>query len=340
MSGARKLLHSVSVANARCSDYLITHTHNDHISSLVLGGGSHSGVRKRIRALPSVVDNLQHTVFNDKLWPSLASFDEISDDVHKYLYKPYVFPKRMAGRVKPFTSMESNGDYTRIGHGLSARAMPISHGCTPTGDLYESTAFFVRNESAQKEFLFLGDVEPDSISKKPQTRAVWRAAGHLIPDTLDTVFLECSYRASRPISTLYGHLSPPHFVAELRALAHEVVEARQRRASDASFRSAVSQNGSNSDSDGSSRPRKRPKVVGTAGDGELTGALSGVRVYIIHCKEQESLGGSQTTPDALAEEIRQELLAGPNMGVEVVAVHQGLRLGELLSTNTCTMFPH
>ncbi|KZV94048.1 cyclic-AMP phosphodiesterase [Exidia glandulosa HHB12029] len=292
------------------SDYLITHTHNDHICSLVLSGGSHSGVRKRIRALPCVVDNLQETVFNDKLWPSLASFNEVSDDAHKYLYKP----------------LQHNGEHVEIGHGLSARAMPISHGCTSAGKLYESTAFFVRNDVAEKEFLFFGDVEPDSVSQKPQTRAVWRTAARLIPDELDTIFLECSYRASRPMSALFGHLSPPHVAAELRTLAHEVVEAKQRRASDASFRSAASHNGTNGDSDGSSRPRKRPKVVAAAGDGELTGALRGVRVYIIHCKEQVSLDDDRPTPDAIAEEIRQHLLSGPDLGVEIVAVRQGMRL--------------
>lgn len=301
------------------SDFLITHAHSDHISSLILGGGSQFGSRKRIRALPSVIETLQETVFNDKLWPDLASFDDSNDEVHKYLYKPLL----------------DDGQYASVGNALSARAMPISHGCTSTGSLYESTAFFIRNDTAAKQFMFVGDVEPDSVSRKPQTRAVWRAAAGLIPNQLDTIFLECSYRASRPAELLYGHLSPPHFAAELRSLAREVVESNRRRTPDVSIQSAVgSPVETNGNHEEPSRPRKRHKTIDTSGEEDLAGALRGIRVYIIHCKDHgnvdddppSAVGMTATLPEIIAEEIRHELLNGPDLGVEVDTVHQGMRL--------------
>lgn len=290
-------------------DYLITHAHNDHISSLIISAGSHLGERKRICALPSVLQYLRTTVFNDKLWPCLGSCDS-DDDPHKYFY----------------STLESDGEYAEVGHGLSVRAMPVSHGCTSGSELYESTAFFIRHSATDKEFLFFGDVEPDSISKRPQTRAVWQAAARLIPDKLDTIFLECSYTESRPISTLYGHLSPPHVVAELRTLAKEVVEAKERRASDASFRSNVSQNGSNG-SESPGRPRKRAKVGVESSNGELTGALKGVTLYIIHCKQpRQPDDEKRPIAEIIAAQIRRALLVGSDLGVQVVAVHQGMKL--------------
>ncbi|EJD53341.1 cyclic-AMP phosphodiesterase [Auricularia subglabra TFB-10046 SS5] len=296
-------------ACVRCADYLITHAHNDHISSLIISAGSHLGERKRICALPSVIQYLTTTVFNDKLWPCLGSCDS-DDDPHKYFY----------------STLEADGEYTEIGHGLSVRAMPVSHGCTSGSELYGSTAFFIRNRATDREFLFFGDVEPDSISKRPQTHAVWRAAARLIPDKLDTIFLECSYPESRPNAALYGHLSPQHVVAELRTLAKEVVEARERRASDASFRSSVSQNGSNG-SESPGRPRKRAKVGGESSNGQLTGALKGVTLHIIHCKQpRQPDDEKRPIAEVIVGQIRRALLVDADLGVQVAAVHQGMKL--------------
>ncbi|GJJ12460.1 hypothetical protein Clacol_006702 [Clathrus columnatus] len=102
------------------------------------------------------------------------------------------------------------------------------------------------NDKTKRQFLFLGDVEPDTLSLKPQTIAVWKAAAPLIPDHLNSIFLECSWTSERNDALLYGHLSPKHVIAEMEALVREVT--------------AIT----------GSRRRRRP--------------LRGLKLYIMHCK--------------------------------------------------------
>ena len=70
--------------------------------------------------------------------------------------------------------------------------MPVSHGCGPNDDAYDSTALFIVDQSSGREVLFFGDVEPDSVSTQPRNRAVWKAAAPLIASgALSTIFIEC-----------------------------------------------------------------------------------------------------------------------------------------------------
>ncbi|KAJ6618282.1 hypothetical protein B0H10DRAFT_2164196 [Mycena sp. CBHHK59/15] len=109
------------------------------------------------------------SVFSDRIWPNLASWSE-NDDNHKLLYS--------------------------------------AHGHNEAGN-YDSAAFFIRYDPTGHEFLFFGDVEPDSISRTPQTINVWLLLA-----------------SARSDDTLYGHLKPEHLVSELEVLATEVVKVR------------------------------------------------------------------------------------------------------------------
>lgn len=121
--------------------------------------------------------------------------------------------------------------------------MPVCHGKNDTFGDFESTAFFIRHDPTGKEFLFFGDVSPDSLceSSNPRTRSVWRAAAPKIPSKLSTIFIECSWPAGRTDEQLYGHLSPEHLVDELTTLAAEVVGVRNAAAAS----TAKSSQGSN-----------------------------------------------------------------------------------------------
>ena len=200
-------------------------------------------------------------------------------------------------------------DYASITSSLSLRAMPISHGCTESSGVYDSTAFFVRHDASDKEFLFFGDVEPDALSSSPRTLAVWQAAAPLIPLRLNAIFLECSWSDSRPDSLLFGHLSPRHFVKELCALAREVVDVRSARRD-------------TEDSQSSSPPLKRRRLNGS--NTSLKGSLSGLRVYVTHCKE--TFSDDRPPEEVIAAEIR-DLMARHELGLEVIAVRQGTRIG-------------
>lgn len=186
------------------------------------------------------------------------------------------------------TSLPPDNKYHPLSPSLSARSFPLNHGRNPSGT-YTSTAFLIRHDPSAKEFLFFGDLEPDTLAPTPRTIDVWRAVAPKIPSTLSTLFIECSWPLARPIHALYGHLGPEHLVDELEALAREVVLARRS----------------------TSRPvRKRRKP-------NPEGALSGVRVVVMHCKE--AMAG------VILEQVRA-LVQQRRLGAEVVGATQGMSI--------------
>lgn len=160
--------------------------------------------------------------------------------------------------------MPADARYITISPGISVRSMPVSHGHNDTCGVYDSAAFFVRRDSDASEFLFFGDVEADSISKQPRNINVWRAAASKIPETLSCIFIECSWQSGRSPATLFGHLTPEFLVEELEVLAAEVIKVRATPVSDGR------------------RPIRRSSKSNVL---TLKGALSGLRVYVTHCKE-------------------------------------------------------
>ncbi|MCJ1390332.1 3',5'-cyclic-nucleotide phosphodiesterase pde1 [Xylographa bjoerkii] len=119
--------------------------------------------------------------------------------------------------------------------GIDLRRSSISD---PTSRLdnvcvYDSSAFFVRDEQTGHEVLIFGDVEPDSISFSPRTARVWAdAAPKIVTGLLSAIFIECSYDDSQPDETLFGHLAPRHLIAELEVLAAKVIVLREGAANE------------------------------------------------------------------------------------------------------------
>jgi 3',5'-cyclic-nucleotide phosphodiesterase len=95
-------------------------------------------------------------------------------------------------------------------------------------------------------------------------------------------------------------------VQELVTLATEVVIARKARKS----RSG-------------SRPRKKQRKNSMSPDA-LHGALEGVKVYIMHCKEQFST--ERPINHVIGDQCR-ELLAPHQLGVELLTADQGMKIG-------------
>ncbi|KAG6833480.1 hypothetical protein H0H87_006052 [Tephrocybe sp. NHM501043] len=275
----------------RC--FLITHAHLDHISGLVMSAGSLRGPRKRIYATKETLDDLEN-VFSDRIWPNLASWNE-EDENYKLLY----------------SRLYMDNKYREIYPGISARTMPINHGHNEHGH-YGSAAFFIRHNHHNREFLFFGDVEPDTVAEEPRTIFVWRAAAQKIPHKLSTIFIECSWPNGRSDDMLYGHLSPVHFVDELVALATEVVKFRKGEESATRTRPA----------------RKKQKKIHLPEE-ELVDALDKLRIYVMHCKDD--LAGDPTRPmrDVILSQIR-DLVKEKKLGAEILAVEQGMHIGKLI----------
>ncbi|KAJ3574557.1 hypothetical protein NP233_g1690 [Leucocoprinus birnbaumii] len=200
--------HNANEIYSFLRSYLITHAHLDHVNSLVISAGSLSGPRKNIYATKPVLQDIE-AIFSDRLWPNLASWTD-SEEEHKLLYKP----------------LEADGEYKNIHTDISVRTFPLSHG-TYQDDPYTSSAFCIRHDPSSTEFIFFGDVEPDSVTKTPRNIDIWRVVAPKIPNTLKAIFIECSWPSGRADDTLYGHLTPEHLVAELVALAKEVVKYRK-----------------------------------------------------------------------------------------------------------------
>ena len=227
---------------------------------------------------------------------------------------------------------------------VSVRAMPVLHGQNDTLGDYESSAFFVRHDASGQQFLFFGDVAPDSLAARaPQTIAVWRAAAPLIPHALATLFIECSWPSGRPDDQLYGHLSPEHLVDELVALAAEVAAARLAKAAAEGTPAAVAtDDGTDTPPPEPKRRRKRRKrrrkmsaELPSPSPPPPLGPLAGLRVYIIHCKDD--LEGKYSEP--ISHVIRDQvdaLVQAKGLGAEVLSADQGMTI----STSCFSCYGH
>ncbi|KAI0698492.1 cyclic-AMP phosphodiesterase [Cytidiella melzeri] len=267
----------------RC--YLITHAHMDHINSLVLCAGSLAGEARSIYATHQTLKDIEQ-VFSDRLWPNLASWE--NDDEAMLVYK----------------RLHMDGQYKQISDGVSVRTLPLCHGQTRSGQVYESTAFFIRNDASNKELLFFGDVEPDSVSKREENHDIWRVAAAKIPQTLSAIFIECSYPSGRPDDRLYGHMSPDHLVRELVTLAEEVVKVQKMQKT-------------------LGEPARKKQRLTADSAHERRNALSGVKVYITHCKDNLAHRRDKPIHQVIAGQVK-ELAQEERLGVEIIGVEQGM----------------
>ncbi|TFK87380.1 cyclic-AMP phosphodiesterase [Polyporus arcularius HHB13444] len=282
----------------RC--YLITHSHLDHVNGLVLSAGSVQGPTKLVHGSKRTLEGVA-SIFSGEIWPKLASWKEAEVPGTSLLLSP----------------LSPDEVYTSVAHDISVRMMPISHGQND-GIPYPCTAFFVRHDSTNREFLFFGDVEPDSISSEPKNLEIWRVAAPKIPETLSAIFIECSWPLGRADDILYGHLSPKHLAQELTALALEVVSSRQRASTEGR-------------SNGASKKKKR----NTDSLPSLEGALAGLRVYITHCKDDIQKTFDKPIHEVIASQVR-ELVDAKGLGAEIIAVEQGLHI----SASSISFFAH
>ncbi|KLT45384.1 hypothetical protein CC85DRAFT_231499, partial [Cutaneotrichosporon oleaginosum] len=96
--------------------------------------------------------------------------------------------------------------------------------------------------TAGREFLFFGDVESEwradheaevdrdgAAAAGAYNRAIWEQAAMSFGEgRLAGIFLECSYDSTRPATIMFGHLSPPGIMHELRTLASFVGKESSR----------------------------------------------------------------------------------------------------------------
>ncbi|KAL0071648.1 3',5'-cyclic-nucleotide phosphodiesterase pde1 [Marasmius tenuissimus] len=249
----------------RC--YLLSHAHLDHINGLVISAGSLSGPRKRVYSVKKALQDLE-TVFSDRIWPNLASWDE-DDEEYKLLY----------------SILSTNGRYQTILPDISVQTMPLNHGSNQSG-AYESAAFIIRDDTSEREFV------------------------SSIPHKLSTIFIECSWPSGRSDDSLYGHLSPEHLKNELVALATEVYTLKNGMKTGKSL-----------------RPQRKRQKRNPIAVGELKGVLGGLRVYIIHVKDELKRVKPENCPmrEVILEQVKS-LVDPLELGVEILIAAPGMHI--------------
>ncbi|KAH9857812.1 cyclic-AMP phosphodiesterase [Lenzites betulinus] len=285
--------------------YLITHPHLDHINGLILSAGSTKGPPIPVRGTQETLEVVADA-FSGKLWPALASWTESPNIAY------HLSPLSLSDAYIPLTAT------------LSVRTFPLSHGTPPgAAPTYASSAFLLRHTPSARELLFLGDVEPDALSARPQNRALWRAAAPKVPHALAALFVECSWPAGRADALLYGHLSPSHLADELTVLAREVVASRERTRARERNGDGTGGGGDGEEDAEARQPRKRRRKRVSDPDVDVRGALAGLRVFITHCKDDLHGAFDRPIREVIAGQVRA-LVDERELGAEIVAVEQGM----------------
>lgn len=171
--------------------FLITHPHLDHVAGLVLNSAGHAGHAGQARVVGSsfTVAALQRHIFNDTVWPDMARLGVLS-------FCP----------AAPFEAQR---------HGVySVTLMPLRHGSC-NGALYYLLAFLLDLDGGK--ICIFGDFEADASLGENLNSAVWdHIAPYVADGSLTCLVVECLSPTGS--TELYGHLLPPHLIAELQAL--------------------------------------------------------------------------------------------------------------------------
>ncbi|KAL4399859.1 3',5'-cyclic-nucleotide phosphodiesterase Pde1 [Malassezia pachydermatis] len=227
------------IFNSWISQVFLSHGHLDHIYGLVLASANNRAQRP-VYGLQDTLDTLLQ-VFNGRIWPRLASYDETD---------PMAFYHLRCMRTGQVLSIDTDIDVT---------ALPISHGntrlavgtsvfqsvldgppigplpCHMDGDMSTvvSTAFLFTNHRRDRDVLFMGDVEPDQVSGASANFRLWKqVAPRAAQGKLNAIFLECSFSSEQPDHLLFGHMTPVHLYRELQALAQCVCAERKISSTD------------------------------------------------------------------------------------------------------------
>lgn len=188
-----ELLPEVWLLKNHVKSYLISHSHLDHLTGLVLNSTEDSS--KTIMGFPEPINKLRAHIFNGIIWPNFGN-EGPAPKINTYQYT-----RITAGREFPIPETE-----------LHVTPFPLSHAGLV------STAFLIR--SGEYYAIYFGDTGPDKVEKGNHLRRIWEKIAPLAKKKkLRAVFLETSYPDPLPEERLFGHLTPTWLMGELRVLA-------------------------------------------------------------------------------------------------------------------------
>jgi len=207
-------------AQLRITDVLISHTHLDHIKSLLFLADNLAGrVNKpvNIRAIPEVIDAIRKHLMNDLIWPD---FTKIPDTVHPVLtYVPMQIGKTVGIA------------------GLKVKAVPMNHPVPAVGFLVSD---------GRSSFIYSADTGPNERLWKEAAKAknlnaiivdtsfpnrledIAGLSGHFTPGQLHQDLLKA--RIGNDVPIFIYHIKPAHkkkVISELKALGRKNVKILQ-----------------------------------------------------------------------------------------------------------------
>ncbi len=169
-------------AQSRITDVLISHTHLDHIKSLLFLADNIIGRIKKpvnIRAIPQVIDAIQRHLMNDLIWPDFTRIPTPKNPVLAYAPMPVNRVVNVAG--------------------LKVTAIPMNHPVPSVG-------FHV--DDGRTSFIYSADTGPNE--------ALWRQAAKA--RKLSAIIVDTSFpNALDGIASLSGHFTPAQLHQDLAA---------------------------------------------------------------------------------------------------------------------------
>jgi 3',5'-cyclic-nucleotide phosphodiesterase len=172
--------------------YLISHSHLDHLSGLIIN--SPDDTVKNVYAFADCIETFKTRYFTWKSWANFADEGE-TPQLKKYHYKVLT-----PSEETPIENTE-----------MTVKAFPLSH------SNLTSSAFLVKSQD--NYILYLGDTGPDEIEKSHNLELLWQIIAPLIKEKkLKAIMIEVSFPDEQPDKTLFGHLTPRWLMKELDEL--------------------------------------------------------------------------------------------------------------------------
>ena len=205
---------------SRITDVFISHTHLDHIKSLLFLADNIIGRIKKpvnIRSIPKVLDAIKKHLMNELIWPDFTKIPTAKDPVLAYAPFAAQRPLRVAG--------------------LTIKAVPMNHPVPAVG-------FLVSDK--RTSFIYTADTGPNERIWKEAAKArnlkgiivdtsfpnamdfVAGLSGHFTPAQLAVDLTKAKVPYSTPIY-IY-HIKPVHkkkVIAELKAMGRKNVKVLQ-----------------------------------------------------------------------------------------------------------------
>lgn len=207
-------------AQSKITDVFISHTHLDHIKSLLFLADNVIGRIEQpvaVRSIPPVIDAIRKHLMNDIIWPDFTRIPTAKNPV--LAYKPFRAGTPVAAAGLRITAVPMNHPVPAVGFLVSDGKSSILY----TADTGPNEGIWKAAAKAKNLKAIIVDTSfPNMLD------AIAEVSGHFTPAQLHRDLTKAKVRNSAPIY-IY-HIKPVHqkkVVQELRALGRKNVRVLQ-----------------------------------------------------------------------------------------------------------------